>query len=188
LVDEGQTCKCIYEGTIESNNMNGNVLLSLSPNENACERQLASPDDTAGLREGPKWNAVRIDTGLSGNQAGTVSNTPSETQGTNTDSAEVWLNNGMALNQQRSFDEALQAFDKAIELNPQSADNWAWKAAALGNLGRDDESLDASNRAIELNPQNALAWHVKGLALHALGRADDAHIANSKASELGYLP
>jgi len=38
--------------------------------------------------------------------------------------AEEWLNQGIALGNQGKFDEAIQAFDEAIRINPQLAEAW----------------------------------------------------------------
>ena len=75
---------------------------------------------------------------------------------------EEWFNKGVALMNQNKYDEATQAFDKAIELNPQYVEAWAGKGWALCGRGRYNEAFQAYDKAIELNPNYADAWVGKG--------------------------
>jgi len=52
--------------------------------------------------------------------------------------AEDWFNKGVALAAQDKYDEALQAYDRAIELNPQDAIAWHNKGLTLYRLGEGD--------------------------------------------------
>jgi Flp pilus assembly protein TadD len=42
-----------------------------------------------------------------------------------------WIKKGTALANLGSYDEALQAYDKALELNPDDSDTWQIKGIAL---------------------------------------------------------
>ena len=64
--------------------------------------------------------------------------------------ASAWNNKGVALIHQGKYDEAIQAYDKAIEINPQYADAWNNKGNALNKLGRTTESNAAFTKAKEL--------------------------------------
>jgi len=46
---------------------------------------------------------------------------------------QTWLNKGMSLVVLSRFEEAMQCFDKAIELNPNSAQAWFNKGVVLVN-------------------------------------------------------
>jgi tetratricopeptide (TPR) repeat protein len=99
--------------------------------------------------------------------------------------AQTWNNKGNAFNTQGKYDEAIQCFDKAIELDPKYADAWIGKAMNLGNLGRYDEALQASERAIESNPNLASTWYEKGEILsERLGKYDEAIECFDKMIEL----
>ena len=50
------------------------------------------------------------------------------------------------------YNDALKAFNKAIEINPTSARAWHNKANTLYNLGKYEESMRTYNKAIELDP------------------------------------
>ena len=60
------------------------------------------------------------------------------------------------------YDEAIRAFDKAIEINPNDSDAWNEKGIALGKL-KYDEAIKAYDKAIEINPQDSNAWDGKGM-------------------------
>jgi tetratricopeptide (TPR) repeat protein len=88
------------------------------------------------------------------------------------DDASAWYRLGLDLIGNNSPQEAVQACDRAIEIDPGFADAWKAKASALASSGRNDESLDAYDRAIEpydqaiaSDPNSAGAWYEKGSAL-----------------------
>jgi tetratricopeptide (TPR) repeat protein len=49
--------------------------------------------------------------------------------------------------------EAIKAFDKTIEINPQNSDAWYNKAVILNKLSKSAEAINAYEKAIEINPQ-----------------------------------
>ena len=81
-------------------------------------------------------------------------------------------------------DEAIKAYDKAIETNPQNPKTWYNKGLALRKLGKLDEALKAYDRAIEINPQYSKAWYNKGLDLFDLKKFGEAIKAYEKAIEI----
>jgi len=81
-------------------------------------------------------------------------------------------------------EEALEAYEKAIEINPQNTDAWFNKGNTLGELGRFEEALEAYEKAIEINPQNTDAWNNKGNTLDDLGRSEEALEAYENAIEI----
>ena len=97
---------------------------------------------------------------------------------------EDWFGRGIELFHQESFEEALDAFNRSLEMNPQYFDAWLYKGAALNMLafkfyGQNrveifEESLKAYDRAIEINPNNASAWAFKGNALDNMAWSTDA--------------
>ena len=54
--------------------------------------------------------------------------------------SDAWCDKAAALCKLGRFEEALQVYDKALELNPDCFDAWWGKAAALRNLGRFEEA------------------------------------------------
>ena len=57
-----------------------------------------------------------------------------------TESAEVWFNKGVDLYEQGKYEDALECFDKAIELDPDFSDAWYNKGLVLQYLGREEEA------------------------------------------------
>ncbi len=94
------------------------------------------------------------------------------------------------------YEEALQAFDKVVEIAPAyfgTADVWFARGEALDKLGRRDEAATAYESALfafekdlERSPDVPKYWGGKGEALKALGRQAEADEAYAKAKELGY--
>jgi len=99
---------------------------------------------------------------------------------------EVWeLNNkGGALGNLGRYDEAIDCYDEALDINPRYADAWNNKGAALGNLGRYDEELACYDEVLDVNPRFAGAWYNKGIALGNLGHTDEALTCYDKALDI----
>ena len=86
-----------------------------------------------------------------------------------------------------SYETAIDAFNKLIELNPQNASAWYGKGLVLNELGSYETAIDALNKSIELNPQNGHTWYEKSRSLKLLGRAADAKAAFAMAKNKGYI-
>ncbi|MCP3989717.1 MAG: tetratricopeptide repeat protein, partial [Actinomycetia bacterium] len=82
------------------------------------------------------------------------------------------------------YDEAITAYDRVIELDPDNTLAHNNRGDTLRNLGRYDEAITALDRAIELDPDNTLAHYNRGVALRNLGRYDEAITALDRAIEL----
>jgi len=91
---------------------------------------------------------------------------------------------GVACQEQGKFHEAVQAFNKAIELKPDYADAYSNRGNALCDLGQLQEALESYEKAIQLKPDYADAYSNRGNALHKLGRFEDAVMSCEKAIQL----
>jgi len=98
--------------------------------------------------------------------------------------AQEWIDQGITLYSQGKYDASLQAFDRAIALDPENADAWYNKGVVLYYQGRLDDSLLAFNKSIEIDPLDADSWYNKGSVLKELDRTTAAENAFAKASEL----
>ncbi|GEM_PF-971319 len=55
---------------------------------------------------------------------------------------------------ERRYTEAVEYYDRALEINPQNPHLWAFKGITLnGGLNRDDEARDCWERAKQLDPE-----------------------------------
>jgi tetratricopeptide (TPR) repeat protein len=79
------------------------------------------------------------------------------------------------------IDEALAAYDKAIEINPQNSEAWYNKGNALDRLKKYNEAIMAYDKAIEINPKDEAVWYFKGDALRDVGKYNEAQKAYDKA-------
>ena len=100
------------------------------------------------------------------------------------DNSNAWHRKGVEFGKSGRYEEALQAIDKALKLNPDVFTVWYNKGVALDNLGRYEEALQAYDKAIELSPNVFNVWHRKGVALYKLVRYEEALQAINKALEL----
>lgn len=92
-----------------------------------------------------------------------------------------WSNKGLALKELNRTEEALSAYDQAIDLDPSYSVTWSSKGNALKDLNRLEEALTAYDRALALNPNYANAWHNKSIALQLLIRYEEALSASGHA-------
>jgi tetratricopeptide (TPR) repeat protein len=83
-------------------------------------------------------------------------------------------NLGIALKLHGRLDEALQVFDKVIQLKPDDPQAWLQLANVLVALGRKAEALLVYQRVLKLNPQQWDAAFQCGLLLHEAERFEEA--------------
>lgn len=91
---------------------------------------------------------------------------------------------GLALVNQDRYQEAIAAFDAAIQLKPNVAVAWISRGVALERLGNHAEALASHEQAIKLEPNNFLAWYNKGIQLQELGRYPEAIVAHEHSLKL----
>jgi tetratricopeptide (TPR) repeat protein len=85
-------------------------------------------------------------------------------------SAPAWSNKGTALIQLDRASEAVAAFDRAIELDPNLAEAWNNRGAALWQVRRFEEALASVERAIQIQPNYADALGLRQQMRQQLGR------------------
>lgn len=85
-----------------------------------------------------------------------------------------WNNRGISFSSLSKFEQAIECFDKAINIDPRNSGAWSNKGDALRYMGKDNEAMGCYNNAIKINPSNARAWSNKGFLLCTLGQLDDS--------------
>jgi tetratricopeptide (TPR) repeat protein len=84
---------------------------------------------------------------------------------------------GATLSRHGRHEEALKAFDKAVQLKPDDAVLWKQLGDALLQLQRYDHALLGFQHVLKLNPRNQDAAYKSGVLLHDAGRFEEA-VAN----------
>ncbi len=85
---------------------------------------------------------------------------------------------------QENYKEAVMAYNKAIELNPNDYIAYNNKGNALDRMEEYEEAIVAYNKSIELNPTYPAAYYNKGAALSTMGEYKEAVILYNKTIEL----
>ena len=81
---------------------------------------------------------------------------------------------GATLSRQGRHEEALKAFDKAVQLEPDDAALWKAMGDALLELKQYDHALLSFQHVLKLDPRNQDAAYKSGVLLHDAGRNEEA--------------
>jgi tetratricopeptide (TPR) repeat protein len=82
--------------------------------------------------------------------------------GANETSSE-WFMKGLDLYNQDKIDESLQAYNRALELDPNDYEAWNNKGIDEGLLGKYDDALVSLKNAVAINESYAEAWYNMGV-------------------------
>ena len=99
-------------------------------------------------------------------------------------SATDWLVKGYKLFHAGNLQGAIEAYSKAIELNPNYTDAYVNRGVANDNSGNTQQAIKDYNNAIELNPQDAMTYNARGLVYYNSGNTQQAIKDYNKAIEL----
>jgi tetratricopeptide (TPR) repeat protein len=81
---------------------------------------------------------------------------------------------GTTLQQQGRLEEAVQTFDKAVQLKSEDAELWAKLGGALKELGRSTDALLTFQHVLKLSSNHWDAAFESAVILHQLGRFEEA--------------
>jgi tetratricopeptide (TPR) repeat protein len=98
--------------------------------------------------------------------------------------AKLWNNRGTALANLGKHQQAIECFDKAIEINPNDVNIWNSKGTAFHYLSKYQQAIECFDKAIEVNPNDADAWSAKGHSLNNLKKYHHAIECFDKAIEI----
>ncbi|MCC8369349.1 MAG: tetratricopeptide repeat protein [Rickettsia endosymbiont of Oxypoda opaca] len=89
---------------------------------------------------------------------------------------EYYYEQANMLRERGDSEEAIKAYDKVIELDPNHVEAYYFKGYALellvqtsGDISKYQEAIKAYNKAIELNPNYAPAYSAKAVAWKTIG-------------------
>jgi len=91
---------------------------------------------------------------------------------------------GDLLRSKKLYKDALDCYQKALELHQGNAAIFVGQGVAIGNLKRPEEALESFEKAICLDPESVEAWRNRGAALGNLERYEEALESFEKAIDL----
>jgi len=102
-----------------------------------------------------------------------------------TDANELY-SQGNALRSQNKYQEAIEAYDKALALNASFAEDLYDKGLALHNLNKFQEAIECYNKALEINPNIGAIWENKAICAfwRSVGFLNEDKIVSSNAREI----
>jgi tetratricopeptide (TPR) repeat protein len=74
----------------------------------------------------------------------------------------------------KSYDRALQAYEKALEIRPEYAEAWIGKGNVQQASGNSKAALNSYEKAIQIQPRNWQAWVGRAQVLDKLGKSQEA--------------
>ena len=98
--------------------------------------------------------------------------------------AAALLDRAAQLLAKQHLQQAVAAYDEALELDSQCVVAWLNMGACLDQLGRPEDAIKSFDRAVKILPQMAGVWVMRATCLSALGRHEDALRDLNKAIEL----
>ncbi len=105
-------------------------------------------------------------------------------RGSNSAFADSACAKGVLLMRERRFEEAIAAFDEALEVKPVFVEAMSNRATALTGLKRFDDAIAAFEPVLTLDPAHAVSWNNRGNALVALKRLEEAVESYTRALAL----
>lgn len=99
-----------------------------------------------------------------------------------------WSNRGFELNKLERYQEAVQAFDRALAMDKDEPVVLSNKAYALLKLGRDQEALTTVNRSLKADKVNPYALRTRALLYLRKGDRDKACTDLTLAKAMGGAP
>jgi len=96
----------------------------------------------------------------------------------------AYNNRGNAYSELKQYEEAIEDYSKAIELNPNDAEAYNNRGTAYDELQHQEEAIGDYSKAIELDPNDAEAYNNRGNAYGELQHQEEAIGDYNKAIEL----
>ena len=105
----------------------------------------------------------------------------------NLNNANVWNELGNIFSKSKAYDEAVDAYNRAIELNPEFGWSYSNLALVYARRGNRDEAINLFHKSIGLlwaDPDKAVAWNRLGDVYRQAGKYSDAIDAYQNADRL----
>jgi tetratricopeptide (TPR) repeat protein len=95
-----------------------------------------------------------------------------------------WRSKGLTLASMRRSEEAIECYDKALEIAPDYQDAWNDKGNAFYDMWKLEEAHKCYDKALAVNPKYIWAWRNKAALYFAVAQFHDALISYDKALEV----
>ena len=105
-------------------------------------------------------------------------------RGSNSRFADAAYTKGVLLMRERRFQDAVTAFDEALEVRPGFVDALSNRATALSELRRYEEALQGFDMALAIDAEHAISWNNRANALVATKRFEEAVSSYERALQL----
>lgn len=92
-----------------------------------------------------------------------------------------WFTKGNDLTDKGMYDQATDAYLKAIDINPHYLNAWIGLGFVYTKMGRYDDAISAYNRSLIIEPNSTLAWNSLGYVFGQKGKNLQALQAYEKA-------
>lgn len=98
--------------------------------------------------------------------------------------AEEWFIKAYEYGELGQYENAIEAYDNSLAIDPHNAATWTNRGHTLYKLGRYEEAIESYNKALEINPWKTSTLYFKGNALRRLGRFEEAIEIYDKVLEI----
>jgi tetratricopeptide (TPR) repeat protein len=95
-----------------------------------------------------------------------------------------WFEKGWTLGRSDNDNEAINAFSKAIDLNPKYAEAYCYRGLSYARLENYDQAIKDCEKAIELNPKYAHAYFCRALNYTQFRKYNQAIMDYNRAIEI----
>lgn len=102
----------------------------------------------------------------------------------NEETFEAYAEKGRIYARTEKYEEAIQAFTKALELNPQDSVTYYNRGLAYSMVDEGEKAIEDYTKALELNPQYSSAYNNRGVVYNELGENEKAIEDYTKALEI----
>jgi Tfp pilus assembly protein PilF len=100
--------------------------------------------------------------------------------------AEAHVNIGLIRQQEGKPEEALECYERAIQIDPNLLTPWLNMTSVCTMLEQDEKVVESARQAVTLEPDNGMVRNNLAVALYFSGIYEEAKRNMDKARELGY--
>jgi tetratricopeptide (TPR) repeat protein len=97
---------------------------------------------------------------------------------------DAWYNNGTALDNLGKYEEAIQCYDRVLEIDGKYVEAWYNKGTALDNLGKYEEAIQCYDKALEIDNKYTDAYYNRARSKCRLNRVNECLIDLKVAATL----